>query len=142
MNIDGVDYPIRAIECTSYKGDLLALVECKYYTKFENVDPGEEEIPFVDEKKDFPIESDLVEKRNQELTKAKAYLIRYECPFCKGQFKLAKDCVRHYNGKKAGREEPAREVKCPIRKRQEDCTIPSSKKPNKIVSDMRYLLKK
>ena len=118
------------------------MAECKYYTKLENIDPGEEKIPFVKEKKDYPIESELVEKRNEEITKTKGLLIRFECPFCKAQFKWAKDCVRHYNGKQGGKKEPAREVKCSIRKQQEDCYIRFAKKPNKIVSDISYLLKK
>ena len=107
VNVDGVEYPIKALEYIKHQGELLALVECKYYTKMENVCPGEAELPEA-EKKDYPIESELVNQRDKELKANKGFIIRFQCPFCTGQFTTRKDCIRHYNGKKPGREEGAR----------------------------------
>ena len=133
VNHDGVEYPCEVINQVMISGALYSRIKPgEYYTKNINVEPGEEAIPLVQERDlDIPLEDELIAARDKELRENRGKQIRYECPFCGYEFKRERDCSRHFNGQVAGRETPARPVKCTIRLLKGESGA-SNKKPIKV----------
>ena len=132
VSVDGVEYPIKAIETTIINGKWQCLVRpLPYYTENANVMPADKEVPFVEEKKDFPVESDLIAERDRKRLKS-GKIVTYRCPFCSFEFTRANDCERHYNGRPSGKEAYARGIKCPARIRAGTTDI-SNVKPIKMI---------
>lgn len=133
MDVNGVEYPIRAINQVKKGGKKYTLIETKYYTRNFNVNPGEEEVPRTDLiDKRYPFEDDLIRERDEKRARRQS-TVKWRCPYCEYEFNTEYNCKRHMNGVRETNESPARPSTCAIRKNREETTNPSDKKPIKII---------